>query len=265
VALGSAVLILVPLWVLITAAFLQLTSSEPTTLWGWLTGSVWGALGLVLLVGTAGILAGVARMGGRLARFRSDAARRSLDAELDADAVLDGVTLTAREVPTYDPRLDDAAGLPLASPGARIAAASIDAIVVGLWFPLLPLFAVFVGVGGWSALWTLGRIPDNLVVIVSACVAVFAVVLAGQHVLLAATGQTLGKRLTGIRIVRTDGTPADVLHAVVLRWWVWAVVVLAVPVVGWVVGPAADLVLLFDRDHRTLHDLLAGTVVVDVR
>ena len=62
-----------------------------------------------------------------------------------------------------------------------------------------------------------------------------------------------------------SGGRATFLQAVVLRWWVWGAVVLGVPVAGWVVGPLADLVLLFDRDHRTMHDLLAGTVVVDVR
>jgi uncharacterized RDD family membrane protein YckC len=265
VALVGAVLLLLPLWVLITAAVLQLSSAEPVSLRGWLSGSVWGALGLAALVGTAALLAGIAGLGGQVGLARSRAARRSLDAEVDADAVLAGVTLTAREISAYDPRLDEGGGLPMAAPGARVAAAAIDLGLVAVWFPIVPLFALFVARGGWRGTLLGDEMPAGIQVLLAACVGVFVVVAVVQHVFVAMTGQTIGKRMLGIRVVHATGRRATFVEAVVARWWLWGAIVLLVPGVGWIVGPLADLVLLFDRDHRTLHDLLAGTIVVDVR
>jgi uncharacterized RDD family membrane protein YckC len=84
-------------------------------------------------------------------------------------------------------------------------------------------------------------------------------------------GQTIGKRIMKLRIVRTDGAPVDFLRGVVLRDWILhvpmaAVYVFAGPVSfvpmlvsGAVYGP----VLLAAR--RGLHDYVADTKVVDAR
>ena len=68
-------------------------------------------------------------------------------------------------------------------------------------------------------------------------------------------GQTPGKRLVGIRVVRMDGSPVGVLESAVrnlLR------VVDSLPGV-YAVG---CLCLLFTRQHRRLGDLVAGTLLV---
>lgn len=67
-------------------------------------------------------------------------------------------------------------------------------------------------------------------------------------VLTATIGMTLGKRLCGIRIVRLDGRPIGPLWALVRTLLLLAVV------------PA----LLWDRDHRGLHDRAANTAVVNI-
>ena len=72
---------------------------------------------------------------------------------------------------------------------------------------------------------------------------IFAVV---TYVLTALTGLTLGKRLTGIRVVRLDGRPVGFGWALVRT-----VLLLAV------VPP-----LITDRDLRGLHDRAANTIVV---
>jgi uncharacterized RDD family membrane protein YckC len=74
-------------------------------------------------------------------------------------------------------------------------------------------------------------------------IAVFAV---EDYVLTALTGCTVGKRLLGIRVVRTDG------GLVGLRWALVRTAILLT-----VVPP-----LLTDRDLRGLHDRASDTMVV---
>lgn len=75
------------------------------------------------------------------------------------------------------------------------------------------------------------------------------VIFGLQAALLTATiGMTFGKRLSGIRVVRLDGRPVGPLWALVRTVLILAVV------------PA----LLWDRDHRGLHDRAANTVVVNL-
>lgn len=64
--------------------------------------------------------------------------------------------------------------------------------------------------------------------------------------LIGLTGTTVGKRLCGLRVVRTGGHPVGLL-------WAFVRTVLLLVVV-----PA----LLWDRDYRGLHDRAADTVVV---
>jgi hypothetical protein len=74
-------------------------------------------------------------------------------------------------------------------------------------------------------------------------IAVFAV---EDYVLTALTGSTVGQRLLGIRVIRTDGS------LVGLRWALVRTAILLT-----VVPP-----LLTDRDLRGLHDRAADTIVV---
>ena len=87
--------------------------------------------------------------------------------------------------------------------------------------------------------------------------------LGGLQAWLLAGGQTIGKRLLGLQIVRAGGEPATLAHTLWLRGVMFAGLWLAIPIIGWVVVPLVDLALLFGEDRRTLHDLLAGTTVVD--
>lgn len=87
------------------------------------------------------------------------------------------------------------------------------------------------------------------------------VVLVIQMWLLCARGQTLGKKWLRIRIVLLDGSPAGFVHAVLLRSMVMQLIA-AIPLIGGAVT-LVDPLLIFREDHRCLHDLIAGTAVVD--
>lgn len=87
------------------------------------------------------------------------------------------------------------------------------------------------------------------------------ILLVIQVVMLSTRGQTIGKRILGIRVVRyPDGSHAGFLHAWLLRNFIPFLIQL-VPWIGfafWIV----DACFIFTQERRCLHDLIAGTKVV---
>jgi len=120
---------------------------------------------------------------------------------------------------------------------------------------------------------------------VSNAVAAGAYVLV-QAVLVARTGQSLGKRMLGLRIVRPDGTLPGFVRGVLLRSWLFLVPFAATslllpqlwfalatqfgftPLFVLILGYAShavyaiDPVFILGRARRCLHDRVAGTDVV---
>jgi uncharacterized RDD family membrane protein YckC len=102
----------------------------------------------------------------------------------------------------------------------------------------------------------------------------FAVFTAMQGYLLATRGQTIGKWLVGTRIVRADNDEVPTLARTLgLRYGTLALGLagtLSVPVLTgvipyvYVVVGLIGIALIFRRDRRCLHDLIAGTKVVAV-
>jgi uncharacterized RDD family membrane protein YckC len=133
--------------------------------------------------------------------------------------------------------------------GRRIAAALVDAAVI---LVLLILIATLFGndeVSNWS-LWaeTQGR-PRVVFLLLT-----FAY-FAGTEL---ASGQTLGKRLLGVRVVRADGSKADAGPIVIRN---------LVRLVDWLPGlyiVGAVTVLATGARRQRLGDLAAGTRVVAV-
>jgi len=70
---------------------------------------------------------------------------------------------------------------------------------------------------------------------------------------LAVAGRTLGKGIVGLRVVNADGSPLTVGRALGRT--------LAFPLSALVLG-AGFLGIIVHREHRALHDLMAGTAVV---
>lgn len=78
-----------------------------------------------------------------------------------------------------------------------------------------------------------------------------------QWNMIATCGQTIGKKLFGMRIVTSDGQAPGFLQGVVLRNWVRNLLTM-VPFLGLI-----DILFIFGESRRCLHDYLAGTYVVD--
>lgn len=93
-------------------------------------------------------------------------------------------------------------------------------------------------------------------------VAAFLAILIVNMVLLHRYGQTIGKRMFKIRIVRVDGSPCSLLRIIFARWLPVAILGV-IPLLGYVFS-LLDPLLIFRADQRCLHDLIADTIVVKV-
>jgi uncharacterized RDD family membrane protein YckC len=88
------------------------------------------------------------------------------------------------------------------------------------------------------------------------------VLLVIQIYLLTTRGQTIGKKLLGIRIVTFDDeTNPGFVKAVLLRVIINGIIG-SIPVAGPIYS-LVDICFIFRDDRRCIHDLIAGTKVVD--
>ena len=283
VATGGVASILVPLWLLLTAVIVQLTpelaglgvqadetgaliegadrlTGPEVALLGGATAAVWIAAAAPFVL----IMAGLAWALGRVSSRRQRLGRLALDRETSEDAVLQGVGLEVTPSPTAGPSPPEVRGTDSLQTngkpdtGRRVGAKLLD---IGML-----MLAVVPGQIYWvSTLISTGLPPSGWVrqVILLTSLAALAIVVLLQGVLVARTGQTVGKRAFRLRVVRSNGVPADLLRSVVLRQWVFASVCVLVPIIGWMILPMIDLALLFGEEGRALHDLLSDTMVVD--
>lgn len=142
--------------------------------------------------------------------------------------------------------------LELAGRGTRLGAAIIDGILI----------AVLNGAFGFVIGYNMLR-PDpstSIMMYGAMFVSGIAFYLIINGYLLAQNGQTIAKKLLGIKIVRTDGSKADLQRIIGLRLLpVW--IAQAIPFVNIVVG-LVDALLIFRENHKCLHDNIADTIVI---
>lgn len=139
---------------------------------------------------------------------------------------------------------------PLAGRGVRLGAVLIDLVVqvLAIW-----LVGRLLGMDFFEPEPTAGALVLNVAI-------GLAVFLLVQGVLLVRRGQTIGKRLLAIRIVRPDGGRVAPGRLLGLRYGI-GFAVSAVPLVGVLFG-LVDALLIFRADRRCLHDIIADTIVV---
>jgi uncharacterized RDD family membrane protein YckC len=154
----------------------------------------------------------------------------------------------------------------LAERGARLLAASIDELIllaIGLPMVLGALPAIFAKVSGGD--------PEMLdtsqllrVMLAGPGTIITAVALIAWCVITAwlvmANGQSIGKRMVGIKVVRADGSRASLARIFLLRNVVNALPNL-LPYVGWLYQ-LVDPLLIYRDSRQCLHDKIADTIVV---
>jgi uncharacterized RDD family membrane protein YckC len=151
--------------------------------------------------------------------------------------------------------------LDLASRSARLGAVIVDGILGFICFT--PAYAmnfatiaqqsrgnptaVWVNLaktGGWFYVGVLGAL----------------VVLAIDLTLLARNGQTIGKKLLGIKVVRVDGSPVSLVRVFFVRY-VCNTLLTLIPLFGSLYS-LVDSLMIFGESRRTVHDRIADTIVI---
>ncbi|NUZ05422.1 RDD family protein [Piscinibacter koreensis] len=141
----------------------------------------------------------------------------------------------------------------LASRGGRLAAVIIDAVIQGIAVAVLSFVTPLSPFRPPADGALVGFMLTNLVLGL-----VLFLLLHGY--LLATQGQTIGKKLLGIRIVRSDGSAATFGRLVGLRILPVNLIVL-VPYIGMLIV-LIDSLLIFRESRKCLHDNIADTIVV---
>jgi len=141
----------------------------------------------------------------------------------------------------------------LAGRGERLVAVIVDTIVrLGIFF------AIAIPTGIWDSLMN-GKEPESatlIMIFVVGFVAFFAI----NAYLLNHYGQTIGKRLLGIRIANLNGDKTGLWKIIFARYL--PIEVLAqIPIAGGFIG-LVDALMIFGSERRCMHDQIAGTIVV---
>jgi uncharacterized RDD family membrane protein YckC len=144
---------------------------------------------------------------------------------------------------------------------ARLAAVMLDGLLGFIWFapayitnfatlaqqargnPLM-VWVNLAKTGGWFYAGVLGAL----------------VVLAIDLTLLARNGQTIGKKLLGIKVVRVDGSPVSLFRVFFLRY-VCNMLLTLIPLFGSLYS-LVDCLMIFSESRRTVHDRIADTIVI---
>ncbi len=164
-----------------------------------------------------------------------------------------------RPVPaaTEPPSVVPAAGLVLASRWLRLGAALLDSIIGGLLIAPGMVMLITAGVFATPNAPNPALLLAGFVTISAAVVLLLGI----QIYLLVTRGQTMGKKLLGIKIVSLeDGSNPGFVKVFLLRIFINGLIG-AVPFVG-IFYSLADCLFIFRDDRRCLHDLIAGTKVV---
>src|ERR1700687_6130049 len=159
------------------------------------------------------------------------------------------------------------AGMEKASRGSRLGASFIDGLIFGIPFvpsyfmaissvmtharvagqgkmPALTVWAAVAGTGGWF----------YFALLAAMCTLTITAVLVHRN------GQTIGKKLVGIKVARADGSRATLGRIFWLRYFVNTLLSL-IPWVGSFYG-LVDALFIFGEAKRCCHDYIADTIVV---
>jgi uncharacterized RDD family membrane protein YckC len=153
---------------------------------------------------------------------------------------------------------------PLASLGARFGGAFLD----GIFY----LGAMMVGTGIWMFVIRRPEVALDADENPARMIADMAGMLMWQYgaalivaivnwILISQSGQSLGKKIVGTRIVRMNGRLPGFGYGVAMRSWLPGVVLL-IPYLNllfWLV----DVLFIFGQERRCIHDQIAGTIVVE--
>lgn len=142
-----------------------------------------------------------------------------------------------------------------ASSGSRLGAHLIDMMISVAVFWVIAYSTGYIQRMHQASEEGIGLLPERLMMQL-----VMTIIFLGINWRLLAQGQTVGKRLLKIRIVRKNGEPIERLRIITHRFLpVW--LMYYIPFVGSFVM-LVDSVLIFRSGRNTLHDDIADTKVI---
>lgn len=141
-----------------------------------------------------------------------------------------------------------------ASRGIRFGAAMLDGVI---WFVTsIPMVVSAIASGGWLADPMAMFSGVGFMLTVAAWIAVAVITIVFVH----RNGQTIAKKLLGIKVVRSDGSRASLGRIFWLRNVVNGIPQV-IPFIGYVYV-LADHLFIFGDKRQCLHDKIADTIVV---
>ncbi|UTW46146.1 RDD family protein [bacterium SCSIO 12696] len=143
--------------------------------------------------------------------------------------------------------------LELASRMSRLGASILDSIII-----LIPMFAIYFLTGIWDRLIS-GDSTFSLQLAVFFCAIIVWLTFNGY--LLKNHGQSIGKKIVGIQIVDVDSNKVPSLTTTAGIRYILIQSSSLIPIIGsifiWI-----DILFIFRKDQRCVHDLVAKTKVV---
>ena len=145
----------------------------------------------------------------------------------------------------------------LATRGMRLFAVIIDALII---VPIMFLIAKTTGF--WEQI--MPRLASGLPLTMQELIIMFVVgqslflILNGS--LLAKHGQTIGKKIVGVKIVDTQQKSVGLLKLYFLRYLTFSFIS-QIQLIGSLIN-LINILFIFGKEKRCLHDRIAGTVVI---
>lgn len=155
----------------------------------------------------------------------------------------------------------DGDGPEKATRGSRLGASMLDGLILSLPFVPCYVFAIPAIVHGgkptalsaWTAIAASG-VWFYLALFASLCTVTITAVFVHRN------GQTIGKKLLGIKVVRKDGSRATLARIFWMRYALNTLIGL-IPLIG-SFYTLADMLFIFGAAKRCCHDYIADTIVV---
>lgn len=145
----------------------------------------------------------------------------------------------------------------LAGRGSRLGAVLIDSVIL---IPILIGIAMVTGFWDYFITRAANGIPLSLNENLIAFLVGHSLFLLLNGIFLANHGQTIGKRIMKVKIVDMDGKQVGFLKLYSLRYLAFSFIS-QIPVAGGLLS-IINVLFIFGKPRRCLHDLLTGTQVV---
>lgn len=148
-----------------------------------------------------------------------------------------------------------------ASRGRRLGAALLDILIAMIAFLPPFLWGIFSQLSRSHALGSVSTRSPGLGIVTILMAVTFLIILVVDCVMLHKYGQTLGKRVLGIKIVRTDGERISLRRVIGLRMLPIGILS-RIPFIGWLIS-LVDCLMIFGAERRCLHDVFADSIVIN--